>query len=38
MPKAQPRDTNNQEVLSLLATLDNKHILMAQKRKDLKKS
>ena len=37
VPKAQPRDTNNQGVLSLLATLGSKHILMAQKRKDLKK-
>ena len=30
VPEAQPRDTNNQGVLSLLSTLGRKHILMAR--------
>ena len=30
VPEAQPRDTNNRGVLSLLSTLGRKHILMAR--------
>ena len=30
MPEAQPRDTNNQRILSALAAIDRKHIMMAQ--------
>ena len=30
VPEAQPRDTNNQRILSALATVGRKHILMAR--------